>query len=122
MRTPDTASISSGAKSRGDTAKLPVLSPVDTIAPPAPAAQGESPPQTPVMRATLEAIAAHIQDYLQRNGSNLEFRVDDSTGRTVITVRDSNTGEVIRQIPNEQALAIAQRLNANSGTLLDALV
>ncbi len=77
---------------------------------------------TPSFILTLEAIAASIQDYLQRNGRNLEFSVDDSTGQTVITVRDSSTGEVIRQIPNAEALSIAQRLNANSGTLLDAMV
>ena len=121
MRTPDTAPVPTGA-SLNDTARLPVVSPVDAIAPAAPAKKAEAPPEKPVMRETLEAIAASIQDYLQRNGRNLEFRVDDSTGQTVITVRDSSTGEVIRQIPNAEALSIAQRLNANSGTLLDAMV
>ena len=121
MRTPDSAPVSTGA-SLNDTARLPVVSPADALAPATPAKQPEAPPEKPLMRETLEAIAASIQDYLQRNGRNLEFRVDDSTGHTVITVRDSSTGEVIRQIPNKEALAIAQRLNANSGTLLDAMI
>jgi flagellar protein FlaG len=121
MRTTDPAPVPTGA-SLNDTARLPVVSPVDAVAPATPARAPEAPPEKPVMRETLEAIAASIQDYLQRNGRNLEFRVDDSTGQTVITVRDSATGEVIRQIPNAEALTIAQRLNANSGTLFDAMV
>ena len=41
----------------------------------------------------------------------LEFSIDDQSGRTVITVRDSDTQEVIRQIPNEEALNFARKLN-----------
>ena len=40
----------------------------------------------------------------------LEFKVDDDSGRTVITVFHPETEEVIRQIPPEQALALAQQL------------
>lgn len=41
---------------------------------------------------------------------NLEFRVDENSGRTVITVKDSQTDEIIRQIPSDQLLKIAARL------------
>ena len=41
---------------------------------------------------------------------NLEFRVDSDSGRTVITVRDTETQEVIRQIPSEQLLEISGKL------------
>jgi len=33
---------------------------------------------------------------------NLEFRVDNESGKTVITVRDTETQEVIRQMPSVQ--------------------
>jgi flagellar protein FlaG len=117
MRTSD--AVSTGT-TLNDTARLPVIPAEHPPAAPRPTV--EAAPEKHVTRDTLEAIAASIQAYLQRNGRNLEFRVDDSTGRTVITVRDASTGDVIRQIPNEEALAIAQRLDANSGTLLDAMV
>ena len=42
---------------------------------------------------------------------NLEFYIDDASGKTVITVRDTATKEVIRQIPSEDMLAISARLN-----------
>lgn len=118
MRTLDATPASTGS-TLNDTAKLKAIAP-DAAVPAAPVA--EAAPQKPITRDTLAAIAATIQAYLQRNGRNLEFRVDEATGHTVITVRDASTGDVIRQIPNEEALAIAQRLDANSGTLLDAIV
>jgi flagellar protein FlaG len=124
MRTQDNAPISALATG-GDTARLRTLpraaasmTPAAPETPAAPPAVAEAPP----LRETLEVIATRIQDYLDRNGRNLEFRVDDSTGRTVISVRDTHTGELIRQIPNEEALDMAQRLSANSGTLLDEMV
>jgi len=41
---------------------------------------------------------------------NLEFHIDKNSGRTVITVRDSESKEIIRQIPSEQLLEISSRL------------
>ena len=40
---------------------------------------------------------------------DLEFHIDKNSGRTVITVRDTNSNEVIRQIPSEQLLEISSR-------------
>jgi flagellar protein FlaG len=121
MRTHETQPVSAPATT-GDTQRLAAIVPPDPVTPAAPAKGAEPVPAKPLPRDALEAIARGIQDYLQRNGRNLEFRVDDSTGETVITVRDASTGDVIRQIPNEEALAIAQRFSANSGTLFDQMV
>lgn len=85
-------------------------------------APGPAPEPAPLMRETLEAVAHHIQEYLDANGRSLRFSVDESTGEMVISVRSSATGELIRQIPNAEALSVAQRLSANSGTLLDTMV
>jgi len=41
----------------------------------------------------------------------LRFSVDEDSGRTVIKVMDLSTKEVIRQIPNEEALIFARKLN-----------
>jgi uncharacterized FlaG/YvyC family protein len=47
--------------------------------------------------------------------------VDQASGRTVITVINAATKEVVRQIPPEQLLDIARNLST-SGSLIDALV
>lgn len=74
------------------------------------------------MNAAVKAAAAQIDSYLKSVGRELEYRVDDETGQTVVTVRDKSSGEVIRQIPNEEVLRLARRLNAGSSALLNLSV
>jgi flagellar protein FlaG len=50
---------------------------------------------------------------------NLSFRVDKGSGRTVISVVDAVTNQVIRQIPSEEVLAVSRALGISSA-LLDA--
>jgi flagellar protein FlaG len=71
---------------------------------------------------TMRAVAKQIETYLKANGRDLQFSVDEESGRTVVTVRNSATGEVIRQIPDAEALRIAQSLGQHPGTLLDVLI
>ncbi|OOC09935.1 flagellar protein FlaG [Thioalkalivibrio halophilus] len=62
----------------------------------------------PVEASELEPVVESINAYLQNSQRTLEFSVDDSTGRTVITVMDGESEEIIRQIPPEQMLALAE--------------
>lgn len=59
----------------------------------------------------LEAATVQIERAVRASGRNLQFRVDDESGRVVVSVRDSDTGELIRQIPSEAALRIARSLD-----------
>jgi flagellar protein FlaG len=68
--------------------------------------------------SAVEAAAKQIEAYLERAGRSLEFRVDTDTHRTVVTVRDTASGEVIRQIPSEEVLHLARQLGAGSGGLV----
>jgi flagellar protein FlaG len=47
---------------------------------------------------------------LQAAQSNLSFSVDEVTGKTIVRVVRSSTGELVRQIPSEESLAIAASL------------
>lgn len=68
---------------------------------------------------TVRAAAKQIDSFLKSAGRTLNIRVDDITGRMVVTVRDSSSGDVIRQIPSEEALKLAQSLGESSAALLD---
>ncbi len=61
---------------------------------------------TPATDNALNDISRAVQS-IQRN---LEFRIDEASGRTVITVKDTRSQEVIRQIPSEQLLELSARL------------
>lgn len=78
-------------------------------------------PQPRASAGDIEAVARQLRNYLRSNSRDLEFEVDADTKALVITVRESGSGAVIRQIPNEEALQLQrhlQDLNERSGTLL----
>lgn len=81
----------------------------------APAAKTEASITIQEDSRTADTIREHVNN-LDRN---LEFRVDDITGKTVVRVLDRQTNEVIRQIPNEELLSLAQRLRRGGGLLDD---
>ena len=58
----------------------------------------------------LEGAVTKLNDYIQNVQRDLEFQTDDSSGKTVITVVDRQTSEVVRQIPDDVALKLAQDL------------
>ena len=71
-------------------------------------------------QAELSQAVKQINDFVQDIQRDLEFSVDDDTGRTVIRVFDSKTDELIRQIPNEEVLELAKNLKETNGLLFNA--
>jgi flagellar protein FlaG len=89
-----------------------------------PAVQAVDQAASPANRQTnaqdrMQAVAQQLRDYLSSVGRDLEFRVDADTRQMVITVRESDTGAVIRQIPSPEALQMRRYLDEWSGTFLD---
>lgn len=70
------------------------------------------------MRQSVKAAAEQIETYLRQVNTNLEFRVDEDAGQVVVSVRERATGELIRQIPSEEALRLAERLAVHGTTAL----
>ena len=71
-------------------------------------ASGKSVPPAPVI--DLSQMVEQINDFMVSNSRNLRFRFDNVTNQSVITVVNPNNGEVIRQIPSEEALRLAAML------------
>ena len=61
---------------------------------------------------SLEQAVSQMNTYAQNLQRSLQFRVDKDSGETVVRVVDPKTDEVIRQIPNEEVLLIANRMRA----------
>lgn len=68
--------------------------------------------------AQLEEAVTHINQVLQQTNRNLHFSVDDSTKRVVVKIVDTQTGELVRQIPSEETLAIARSIDTMQKGLL----
>jgi len=73
-----------------------------------------APQPMPEMRkpsiAELESAVRELNQSMKANNSNLAFSVDPDTQQTVVSVKDSKTGEVIKQFPSKEAIAIAKAI------------
>lgn len=58
----------------------------------------------------VQAAVAQMNDYIQSTQRDLNFSYDPDSGETIVKVLDRNTQEVIRQIPNEIFLRLAQQM------------
>ncbi|RJQ46666.1 MAG: flagellar protein FlaG [Gammaproteobacteria bacterium] len=96
------------------TKKTAKSTPPERDPPPAAAA-----PVVAVQEEIADAVSS-LNDYVQNLRRDLHFTVDEDTGRTVIKVIDSETDEVIRQIPVEEALNLARYLEHNQAAMLQA--
>ncbi|HTN31741.1 MAG TPA: flagellar protein FlaG [Pseudomonas sp.] len=79
----------------------------------------EAPPQKPIEPERQRVVDAikKIQEFVDETQRGLQFSIDEDTGRTVVKVIARQSGEVIRQLPSEEALELAKRLQ-DAGSIL----
>lgn len=65
----------------------------------------------------LKAAVQDIEKFVQSVKRNLAFSIDEASGKVVVKVIASETGEVIRQIPSEEALKLADSLSTAGSVL-----
>lgn len=61
--------------------------------------------------AQMQNVLDSINKALKQSNKNLEFSMDSETNRSVVKLVDSETGDVIRQFPSEEALAISRAID-----------
>jgi flagellar protein FlaG len=94
---------------------------VKAVAAPAPAPVAQSRPAAAPTMDQVRAASEQIEKYLKSSGRALDFHVDSDSGLVVVVVRDSESGDVIRQIPSEEALRLAQSLGDGVISLVTAV-
>ncbi|MQA52988.1 flagellar protein FlaG [Pseudomonas piscis] len=70
----------------------------------------------------VKMAVQEIEKFVQSVKRNLEFSIDEPSGKVVVKVIASDSGEVVRQIPNEEVLRLANSLNDASSLLFSAKV
>jgi flagellar protein FlaG len=80
------------------------------------------------IKVDLEKLKANLQESLQKlnetmrdGGRNLSFHMDEQLGGLVVQVKNADTGEVVRQIPNEMVVRMAHNFDAVKGVLHNEL-
>lgn len=69
------------------------------------------------MRRNLEEAIQRINEQMKNNAQNLNFSFDQVADRTVITVKNTVSGEIIRQIPDQALLRVAHNIEELKGML-----
>jgi len=68
----------------------------------------------------LKMAVQEIEKFVQSVKRNLEFSIDETSGKVIVKVIASESGEVIRQIPSAEAMKLAESLHNASNVLFDA--
>ena len=71
-------------------------------------------------RRNLQDAVSALNDQMAANKTGLGFSVDKSLDRPVVIVRNTETGEVVRQIPTEVVVRLAHSIDDMKGLLLNA--
>ncbi len=77
---------------------------------------------TKVSEENFSEIVKNLNSLVQNIERELNFRVDNDSGKTIVTVLDSKTDKVIRQIPADHVLTISENIENLKGILFSAEV
>ena len=77
---------------------------------------------TEAAKKRLDQAIRLMNERMQDGGRGLAFKIDSSLNRPVVTVTNQETGEVVRQIPNEVIIRMARSIDQTKGNLLNAKV
>ena len=111
------------SQSVGMQAAMPAPQPLAAERPqasPAPQPKAEVRVNTEQMKQNLDQAIRQLNDSMRDGGRNLAFAMDEVLGRPIIVVKKEDTGEVIRQIPNEVVVKVAHSLDKLKGLFVNA--
>jgi len=77
---------------------------------------------TEAAKKRLDQAIRLMNERMQDGGRGLAFKIDSSLNRPVVTVTNQETGEVVRQIPNEVIIRMARSIDQTRGNLVNAKV
>jgi flagellar protein FlaG len=77
---------------------------------------------TEEMAQNLKVSIEHINNVLKDGGRGLSFVIDHALGQPIVKVTRAETGEVIRQYPNEAVVAVAHNIEKLKGVLFEGLI
>lgn len=67
----------------------------------------------------IRAAVAALNKKMEPLATTVRFALDDSTGKTVITMLDTADNSVLRQFPSNETLSMIRALDQHSGLLVN---
>ncbi|MFZ1546871.1 MAG: flagellar protein FlaG [Candidatus Nitrotoga sp.] len=85
-----------------------------------PALSAEQSAEQPVSSAQLKSVVNDANEVFKQSNMSLEFSVDSDTQNTIVKLIDTETGDLVRQFPSKEMLAIASAIGQfQQGLLLE---
>lgn len=69
-------------------------------------------------KTEVKEAVSRLNDFAQKTQRDLDFQIDEDSGRTVIKVYDRISAKLVRQIPDEAALELAKKLSSEEPSLM----
>jgi flagellar protein FlaG len=101
------------ALAKGDAVKS-----VETQTPPLPAQHTEPADKKSVDRKAIEQTIAKIREAIGPANASLKIEIDPDSDQVIVKVLDDQSGELIRQIPSQEMVEIAKRLDTMQGIFI----
>jgi flagellar protein FlaG len=77
-------------------------------------------PDKEIKKEDVEKAVSSVNDYINKlRHRELQFSLDDESGKMLIKIMDTDTKKVIRQIPPENMLRLAENLGQDKGWLVE---
>jgi len=78
------------------------------------------PQQAQSMSEQLREALSKLNETVQKTQPQLEFSVDEETELRVVKLIDKDNGEIIRQFPSKEMIALARSIDQYTGMLIKA--
>jgi flagellar protein FlaG len=75
-----------------------------------------APAALPDPEARTRAAARLLHEFLQESGHDMKFMVDKVTGKTIVRIYNRASGELVRQVPSEEVVRIAELLRQETAS------
>lgn len=102
-----------GAEAAKNTETIKEVAPTEQVA------TQDTPSSTGLNQDQLEGAIDRLNELMKDGQRSLAFSVDSDSEEVVVKVVDTNTDEVIRQIPNEEALRFAEHVEGMLGVIFN---
>ena len=110
-RTPAVARGSPAASGRPETSQLPPTSELQSI---------ERLVKMAPAPEDLKTIVNELQRTMNARASDLQFSIDEGSGKTIVRMTDRSTKDIVWQFPSEEALQISRDLeNFQQGLMIN---
>lgn len=117
---PSAAAVEAGA-GKGQATQQMDAAQITSVPQPVETQSGEAVEQSSeVKRDQLRTAVSDLQDFVQSVRRDINFNLDDESGRVVINVTEASSGDIIRQLPSEEALRLSESLSEIRSLLFEA--